>query len=82
MNPVYSILESPHRWFILAAIALGAAFVGTIFMLAYTWPHWLARVWFYLCLAAAIILLARGLYEQRNRTDSGDASTRAGGTRT
>jgi fatty acid desaturase len=47
MNTYYSIMESRHRWLILAAIAFAAASVGAIVMLAYGWSHTLVRVWFY-----------------------------------
>lgn len=67
MNPIYSLLEAPHRWLILASLAFGSAFVGAIFMLAYTWPHWLARVWFYLMLALTIIFLIQAFLEWRAR---------------
>lgn len=58
MNPVYSLLESPHRWSILAGLAFLTGCVGAIAMIAYGWSHTLAQLWFYLgAIATAVFLL-------------------------
>lgn len=61
MNPVYSILESPHRWTILAGLSILAAVIGAIAMMAYGWPHTVELIWFYAGLAATLFFLARAL---------------------
>jgi len=61
VNPIYSILESPHRWLILASLAFGAGVVGAIVMIVYDWPHDLARVWFYASLVVTLYCVGRGL---------------------
>lgn len=75
MNPIYSLIESPHRWLIGAATAFVAAFFGVMFMLAYTWPHWLATTWFYLLLAATIFCLIQAFIEWRRRVETELKST-------
>jgi hypothetical protein len=76
VTPIYSILESPHRWWILAGIGLTAAFIGTIFMLAFRWPHSLAIIWFYLCLIAAIYCAICGILDWKARTEEALARAR------
>lgn len=65
-NPIYAILESPHRWLILAGLSALACLLGTIMMLAYDAPHWLARVWFYLALAITLYFLVQALLDWRS----------------
>jgi hypothetical protein len=59
VNPIYSILESSHRWLILAGISFTAACVGAIAMLAYGWSHTLDRAWFYAGAILALYFLIR-----------------------
>jgi hypothetical protein len=59
LNPVYSILESPYSWLILAGISLGTAILGALMMIAYVWPHWLEMAWFYLGFALTLYCLGR-----------------------
>jgi hypothetical protein len=66
VNPLYSILESPQRWLIFAGLSFLAALLGTMMMLAYAWPHWLARTWLYLGLAATVYFLVLALLEWRD----------------
>jgi hypothetical protein len=63
VNPIYAILESPHRWLILAGLSFLAGLLGTMMMLAYAWPHWLARVWFLIGLALAIYFLVQAFLD-------------------
>lgn len=63
MNPIYAIMESPHRWLILAGIAFLAGTVGAMMMLAYAWPHWLDRLWLLAGLAATAGLLIQAARE-------------------
>lgn len=63
MNPVYAIMESPHRWLILAGIAFLAGTVGAMMMLAYSWPHWLDRLWLLAGLVATVGLLVQAARE-------------------
>lgn len=82
MNPVYSIMEHRHRWFILAGISFLVGIVGAIAMLAYVVPHPVARAWLilWLVITAAFLVLkflewkrlleeqVRAAEEQPNRT--------------
>ncbi len=60
MNPFYIVMESRHRWSILAGLSFGAGCLITMMMLAYGWPHWLARLWLLAGIAVALYCLARG----------------------
>lgn len=76
MNPVYTIMESPHRWLILAALSLAIGAIGAMAMIAYTWPHWLARAWLYLGILATLSFLVSAFVEwqrtpQEESSDSG-----------
>jgi hypothetical protein len=62
MNPYYAIMESRHRWLILAGLSFGAAFLGAIMMLAWHWPHLLIQVWFYAGAALAVGFLVQALH--------------------
>ncbi len=68
-NPVYSLIESPHRWVILAAFSFGAGVVGAMASLAYVWPHWLGRTWFYLFAAIAVLFLVLAFIDWRARAE-------------
>jgi hypothetical protein len=70
VNTVYAILESPHRWLILAGIAFTTACVGAIMMMAFTWQHAVELVWFYLFFVATLYFLARALWEWKVRISS------------
>lgn len=59
MNPIYSIMESPYRWLILAGITSLAALVGTMAILAYGWSHTFARGWLYTTLVVTVYFLVR-----------------------
>ena len=77
MNPVYAILESPHRWSILAGISGLAACLGAIVMIGYGWPYTLARVWFYAGLAAVVFFLVRAVMEWKSAVEESIYATRA-----
>lgn len=57
MNIVYTIRESPHRWWILAGLAFLLGMLGAMAMLAYAWPRPLATAWLLLGLTATAIFL-------------------------
>lgn len=76
MNPVYSVLESEYRWLILAGLSFGAGFVGAIAMLAFIWPHTLARIWFYAGFVLGLYFLIRAFLEWKASVD-GRPSDRA-----
>lgn len=61
MNPYYAVMESRHRWLILAGLSFGAAFVGAIMMLAWNWPHVFIQVWFYVGAALTVVFLAQAV---------------------
>jgi hypothetical protein len=61
MNNIrYTVMESPHRWLILAGITALVTLLGTITILVYAWSHLFGRVFFYagFALTAAFLLLA------------------------
>jgi hypothetical protein len=70
VNPIYAIMESPHRWLILAGIAFVAGTFGAVAMLAYVWPHGLIEVWLVACLLATVALLLRALLEWKRREEA------------
>lgn len=51
---MYSVLESPYRWPILAGLAFLTGVVGCMVMFAYDWPHPIEVVW----LLAGVVLSA------------------------
>ena len=57
MNPYYTVMESRHRWSILAAVSFTAASLGAIVMLAWDWPHALIRLWFYVGFGLTVTFL-------------------------
>jgi hypothetical protein len=61
VNPIYSIMESPNRWLVLAGIAFVAGTIGAMMMLAYAWPHWLDRLWLIAGLVATVVFLILAL---------------------
>lgn len=67
MNPVYSIMESPHRWLILAGIAFLAGCLGAIEMLALVWPHVIARIWLLAFLVLTLYFLIRAFLDWKDR---------------
>lgn len=67
MNPVYSIMESPHRWLILAGISFLAGCLGAIEMLALVWPHVIARIWLLAFLALTVYFLVRAFLDWKNQ---------------
>lgn len=73
MNPIYAIRESPHQWQILAGISFLLGLLGTMMMLAYGWPHPLARIWLLLAALLAVFFLGRALKEWL--AGDGDLST-------
>jgi hypothetical protein len=70
VNPIYAIMESAHRWLILAGIAFVAGAFGSIAMLAYVWPHPLIQVWLVACLLATVALLIRALLEWKHGVEA------------
>ena len=70
MNPFYTIMESPHRWLILAGISFAAGMLGAIMMIAYTWPHTASRIWFYAGTLAALYFLARAFWDWKKRAET------------
>lgn len=60
MNPLYTVMESRHRWSILAGLSFGAACLIAMMMLAYGWAHWLARLLLLAGIVVALYCLARG----------------------
>jgi ABC-type transport system involved in cytochrome bd biosynthesis fused ATPase/permease subunit len=66
VNPVYSIMESPHRWLILSGIAFLAGCFGAIEMLALVWPHVLARIWLLAFLVLTAYFLIRAFIQWKN----------------
>lgn len=69
-NLRYSIMESPHRWWILAALSLGAAVVGTIFIFAFEWSHVIARIWLYAGLLLTLLFLILGVVDWKARMEA------------
>ncbi len=70
MSSVYAILESPHKWLILAGIAFTAACVGAIMMLALTWQHGVARAWFYVLFVATLYFLVRAFLDWKRGAET------------
>jgi membrane protein implicated in regulation of membrane protease activity len=69
LHPIYAIRESPYRWLILAGIALLLGMFGAMFMLAYVWPHWLARLWLWASLIATAGLLIVAAVDWKRRVE-------------
>jgi heme/copper-type cytochrome/quinol oxidase subunit 3 len=77
MTIVYAILESPHRWAILAGIAATSGLVGAMAILAWDWSVWLARVWVLAGLVVAAYFMVRLVLEWKEQVDEGaEAGTR------
>ena len=76
MSPYYTIMESPHRWSILAALNFGAACIGTVVMLSWGWAHWLCTLWFYagtiLALVFAFLAVQNYFRHVVKRNEQGD----------
>ena len=77
MIVVYAILESPHRWSILAGISLGAGILGAVIIIAYGWSHWLARIWFLAGLAIALYCAVSLLLQLKAEIDAAAAQDQA-----
>lgn len=75
MNPVYAIMESPHRWLILAGISFLAGSLGAIEMLALVWPHIVARIWLLAFLLLTVYFLIRAFLRWKNNLLAGAAPT-------
>lgn len=70
MNIPYAILESRHRWLILAGLSFLAGILGAIAMLAFDWPHPLAEAWLYAALAATAALLLTAFVQWKNEIEA------------
>jgi hypothetical protein len=69
VNIVYTVLESPNRWSILAALSSIAGLVGAIVIITYAWSVWLARIWLLAGLAIAAYCLVRLLLQFKAQVD-------------
>lgn len=69
MNPIYSIIEAPHRWLILAGLSLLVAIVGGIAMITLVWPHIIVRIWLILGLVCMAYFLIRELLQWKERVE-------------
>ena len=67
MNAVYTILESPYRWWILTGLAFTAASVGAVAMLSWGWPHTLELIWFYAGFFCSLFFLTRAVLDWKDR---------------
>ncbi|MGH2447780.1 MAG: hypothetical protein ACRDFS_04155 [Chloroflexota bacterium] len=63
MTPMYTIMESPHRWLILAGLSLGTAILFGMAFIAWLVPIILVRVWLLAGIAATLYFLVRALLE-------------------
>jgi NADH:ubiquinone oxidoreductase subunit 6 (subunit J) len=63
LNPMYSIMESPHRWLILAGITFGADVLTSMVMLIHDFSHGFIQIWVYAGLIMTIYFLARAFLE-------------------
>lgn len=68
-NLRYSLVESPHMWFILAGISALATLIGTMAIIIYDWSHVFARVYFYAGFALTIVLIVLGVLNWKDRMD-------------
>jgi hypothetical protein len=70
MNNIrYSIMESPHRWLILAGITALVTLLGTMTILVYAWSHVFGRIFFYAGLAVTIAFLLLTLLDWKERVE-------------
>jgi hypothetical protein len=76
MNPFDAIWYSPHRWWILAGLSLLTGIVGAMFGLAWAWPHWLSRGWFWLGAALALYFAVLGVIDWRKRLEESLAAAK------
>lgn len=80
MNNIrYSIMESPHRWLILAGITGLVTLLGTMTILVYAWSHVFGRVFFYAGFAVTIAFLLLALLDWKDRVQ--DEMAREEGSR-
>jgi uncharacterized membrane protein len=70
VNPLYTIMEMPHRWLVLAGLAFLAACLVPIVMMAYSWPHLVAQLWFYAGAIVTIYFLVRAFLEWKEVLDA------------
>lgn len=75
MNPIYAILESPHRWLILAGVSFLAGCIGAMTMLAFAWNRAIPRVWLYLALALTLYFAVRAFLQWKSETEAALAAT-------
>jgi hypothetical protein len=66
---IYAVLESPHRWAILAGISATAGLVGAMAIIAWDWSLWFARIWILTGLALAVYCLVRLLLQWKAQID-------------
>ena len=69
MSIRYAIAESPHRWLILAGITITAGLIGTMMMLAFEWPHAVARVWMWGAIFLTLAFLVAAFVEWTRRVE-------------
>jgi len=69
VNPLYTVMESRHRWSILAGLSFGAGCLIAMMVLAYGWAHWLARLWLLAGIVVALYCLARGFLWWKQAAD-------------
>ena len=69
MTIIYAILESPHRWAILAGISATAGLVGAMAIIAWDWSLWFARIWILTGLALAAYFLVRLILQWKAQVD-------------
>jgi len=81
VNPVYGILESPHRWIILAGLSFLAACVGAIAMMGYGWSHTVAQIWFYAGFVTAVVCLGRSILQWKRAVEAALAAQEKQGPR-
>ena len=72
MNPVYTVLESPHRWLILAGSTFVAALAGGMAMIAWNLPHWVPRFWFYAGFFVTVYCLVEAYLDWRQVSPTAD----------
>jgi hypothetical protein len=74
VNPLYSLQESPHRWLILGGLTFLVALLGAMVSLAYGWPYWLGRTWFWLGASITVVFLVLAFVEWKRRVDASEVA--------
>lgn len=69
MNPIYTIMETPHRWLSWAGIVFTVALIVAIAMLLRGWDHTFIRIWFYAGLLGTVYFLVRAFVEWRAQVE-------------